>query len=456
MDRNAYKDNKWKIEDLYKSEEDFNKELKKLETKVQEYSNYKGKILESSDTLLSFLKFDTEFSKRLEQLFIYAHINNDSDTRDSHYQELYGKVINLNALYNELTSYVVPELLENDYALIERYKVKANDVNEDNTVNFKVLEYNDNGKSYKVEHRSRMSIYMTLVAAFKERDKVDKEWDKICYKIISQHDINFLLNEPNKNRWFDKYNDYKYMVDGDCLLKFGYEINRLFQPQKIEFYKPDVEYTLKENEFLSDIDINFSKDKVNHIFAGCGFGKTTWAKKLGKTNKVCFISPLTSINKSAFTDDNVELENWIIIDSNFVDTAKHLYDGNVKEALLSNWNICTTWESFVLYEMYNINFDYVIIDEIHTLYMYDYRLTSINNIKRYFQLAKGIKIVMTGTPSLEVKDFDCFKIKINKEQYKVNANLVFYNSQCKGYIYNDIKEWIKDKNHFKNLSTLKS
>ena len=45
MDRNAYKDNKWKIEDLYKSEDDFNKELKKLETKVQEYSNYKGKIL---------------------------------------------------------------------------------------------------------------------------------------------------------------------------------------------------------------------------------------------------------------------------------------------------------------------------------------------------------------------------------------------------------------------------
>ena len=334
-----------------------------------------------------------------------------------------------------------------EYALIERYKVKANDVNEDNTVNFKVLEYNDNGKSYKVEHRSRMAIYMTLVAAFKERGKVDKEWNKICYKIISQHDIDFLINEPNKNRWFDKYHDYLYMVDGDCLVKFGYEINRLFQPQKIEFYKPDVEYTLKENEFLSDIDINFSKDKVNHIFAGCGFGKTTWAKKLGKTNKVCFISPLTSINKSAFTDDNMELNNWLIIDSNFIDTAKHLYDGSIKDALLSNWNICTTWESFVLYEMYNIDFDYVIIDEIHTLYMYDYRLTSINNIKQYFKLAKGIKIVMTGTPSLEVKDFDCFKIKINKEQYKVNANLVFYNSQCKGYIYNDIKEWIKDKNH---------
>lgn len=121
MDRSAYKENKWKIEDLYHTEADFEKELKTLEKLVYKYQDYQNKILNSSDTLLEFLKFDTEFSKRLEQLFIYAHINNDSDTRNSHYQELYGKVINLNALYNELTSYVVPELLENDYALIEKY-----------------------------------------------------------------------------------------------------------------------------------------------------------------------------------------------------------------------------------------------------------------------------------------------------------------------------------------------
>lgn len=121
MDRSAYKDNKWKIEDLYHNEADFEKELKALEKLVYKYQDYQNKILNSSDTLLEFLKFDTEFSRRLEQLFIYAHINNDSDTRNSHYQELYGKVMNLNALYNELTSYVVPELLEHDYALIEKY-----------------------------------------------------------------------------------------------------------------------------------------------------------------------------------------------------------------------------------------------------------------------------------------------------------------------------------------------
>lgn len=121
MDRSAYKENKWKIEDLYQTEADFEKELKELEKLVYKYQDYRNKILESSDTLLEFLEFDTEFSKRLEQLFIYAHINNDSDTRDSHYQELYGKVINLNTIYNELTSYVVPELLESDYSLIEKY-----------------------------------------------------------------------------------------------------------------------------------------------------------------------------------------------------------------------------------------------------------------------------------------------------------------------------------------------
>ena len=120
-DRSAYSTNKWNIEDLYKTEEDFYVELEELSQLVYKYNDYKGKLLNSSKTLLELLEFDTEFSKRLEQLYIYAHINNDSDTRNSHYQELFGKVVNLNALSNELTSYIVPELLESDYEQVEKH-----------------------------------------------------------------------------------------------------------------------------------------------------------------------------------------------------------------------------------------------------------------------------------------------------------------------------------------------
>ena len=55
---------------------------------------------------------------------------------------------------------------------------------------------------------------------------------------------------------------------------------------------------------------------------------------------------------------------------------------------------------------------------------------------------------MTGTPSLEVQEFNCNKIKILKEQPRVKCEIIGYNNNIKGYIINDIKEWIKDDNHY--------
>jgi hypothetical protein len=68
-------------------------------------------------------------------------------------------------------------------------------------------------------------------------------------------------------------------------------------------------------------------------------------------------------------------------------------------------------------------------------------------MKKYLPKCSGIKIVMTGTPSLEIDEFDCYKIKIEKEQNKVPAEILFYNESYIGYVYKDIKEWIVDDDH---------
>lgn len=126
MDRGKYTSNKWNTTDLYKSDHDFLVELEELNKLIPKFKNYKGKILKSSNALYDFLIFDTNFSKRLEQLLIYGHINNDADTRDTHYQELYGQIVNLSSKYSEETSFVIPELLKSEYSIIEEY------INEDN------------------------------------------------------------------------------------------------------------------------------------------------------------------------------------------------------------------------------------------------------------------------------------------------------------------------------------
>lgn len=320
-------------------------------------------------------------------------------------------------------------------------------INNDNTLNFTIegkRKSVSNKKYY--EHRQRMAIYMTLVSVFKDKETVNQVFSEIvneCF-LEGEHNLKFFINEPQKDNWFDKFEYYKeHFVRPYLLKEIGYKVIEKFIPEVYSEYKADKVYNIRPDQYLSDVDIEFKYDKINHIFAGCGFGKTTWAKKLGKTKRVCVISPLTSINKDAFANEN----DWLVLDNDNKDIVKHLFDGKINEALMSHWNICTTWESFSLYKMYQYNFDYFIIDEIHTLYMYDYRTNSIRNLKTDFPKANGIKIVMTGTPSYELNEFDCYNIQIIKEQPKTKAEILFYNESSTGWIYKDIKEWIKDENH---------
>lgn len=202
---------------------------------------------------------------------------------------------------------------------------------------------------------------------------------KICEQNIYCPDYSSIkmYKEANKNKWFEKFEKYTHLVNIELLKNFGYEFEIPFIAQDFNFYEPNEVIEMLSSQHLSDIKINFKKDKINHIFAGCGFGKTYWAKELSLNNRVCVITPLRSISKDSFEDTN-----FIILDEPHKDEALHILGNDIKTALTSTrWSVCTTWESFVAYELYNIDFDYVIMDEVHTLSMYEYRLNSINSIK---------------------------------------------------------------------------
>ncbi len=116
---------KWNVKDLYESDESAYQEIEELTQELNKYKDYEGHILDNNQNLLQLLDFDVEISRRLEKLFIYAHINNDADTLNTKYQELFGKVKNVYNKYLEVTAYIVPELLQKDESLIKIY-IKEN------------------------------------------------------------------------------------------------------------------------------------------------------------------------------------------------------------------------------------------------------------------------------------------------------------------------------------------
>ncbi|MBE6156865.1 MAG: oligoendopeptidase F [Firmicutes bacterium] len=119
------KEYKWNTKDLYKNDQDCEKDLKVIEKQIKDYEKYRGKILNSADNLLNLLELDTEISKKLERAYIYAHINNDADTLDTSYQELFGKTKNIYTKYLEVSSYIIPELLQSDYEIVDNF-IKEN------------------------------------------------------------------------------------------------------------------------------------------------------------------------------------------------------------------------------------------------------------------------------------------------------------------------------------------
>ena len=112
---------KWNVKDLFKSDDEFKKEVKSLEKEIKKFQEFEGHILDSAENLYNLLELDSNLGRRLERCYIYAHINNDADTTDINYQEIFGEAQNIYTKYLEVTAYVVPELLQKDYKIITKY-----------------------------------------------------------------------------------------------------------------------------------------------------------------------------------------------------------------------------------------------------------------------------------------------------------------------------------------------
>lgn len=114
-------ENKWKLEDLYINIEEYHKDAEIIGELSDKISKYNGIVLKDSNTLLAVLELNEQLDIKKDKLYIYTHTNLDQDVRSSKYQEISGDLDTLISQINEKTSFLIPELLEKDYSLIEKY-----------------------------------------------------------------------------------------------------------------------------------------------------------------------------------------------------------------------------------------------------------------------------------------------------------------------------------------------
>ncbi|MCM1234053.1 MAG: M3 family metallopeptidase, partial [Ruminococcus flavefaciens] len=106
---------KWRVEDVFSTDEEWEKCFKETETKI-DFSKYSGK-LGDANALLQLLKENDAFNKSLTRLAVYAQMRHDEDTSIAKYNTYYSKVGMLDSKYAAEFAFFEPEMaqLEEDY-----------------------------------------------------------------------------------------------------------------------------------------------------------------------------------------------------------------------------------------------------------------------------------------------------------------------------------------------------
>lgn len=101
----------WDLSTIFSTDDQWEKEYEALSHKIEAAKVYAGHLLDSSHHLLEITEVELDLARRIEKLYVYAHMKNDQDTRVSKYQAYYAKASGLYALFSEVFSFYEPEFL---------------------------------------------------------------------------------------------------------------------------------------------------------------------------------------------------------------------------------------------------------------------------------------------------------------------------------------------------------
>lgn len=112
---------KWDLESMYGSIEEWEKDYYMANEMAKEFEAYRGKVVSSSETLFKALEDMGKLFRLVENLYAYAHMKLDEDTRVGKSQELSDKGLSLYVEVKEKTSFVTPEILTLEISTLERF-----------------------------------------------------------------------------------------------------------------------------------------------------------------------------------------------------------------------------------------------------------------------------------------------------------------------------------------------
>lgn len=120
----------WAIEDLYASDADWKKDLDKIKGIVPQIGAFQGKLGESADSLLGFLKLQDEILVLMDRFANYSLRKADEDTKNTTYQGFKDQTMGLYVAISSALSFAEPEILEIPDAVLAQFCEKQPGLNQ--------------------------------------------------------------------------------------------------------------------------------------------------------------------------------------------------------------------------------------------------------------------------------------------------------------------------------------
>ena len=123
MERKDVAENlKWKLTDIFPDDDAWEAEFKAIDEEYSkfDFAQYKGKLHNKAD-LLAYFTMSDALSRRIEKLYLYAHMRHDEDVRISKYTSANARVSAMISRLFAQWSYVEPELTALEDSVLQSF-----------------------------------------------------------------------------------------------------------------------------------------------------------------------------------------------------------------------------------------------------------------------------------------------------------------------------------------------
>ena len=102
---------KWKLEDIFASQEQWENEFKEAEQMLAHLSEIKETLIKDAKSLFDGLSFIFDVQHKLERLYVYARMKRDEDNGNSVYQALTDRAMGLSVKFSAECAFLEPLIL---------------------------------------------------------------------------------------------------------------------------------------------------------------------------------------------------------------------------------------------------------------------------------------------------------------------------------------------------------